>query len=63
MKSVIVLLAGLIAGVVLSGVGTAVLIPLMPEGWRGETAVWVVAGTVTVMTMTVFSLLFLKPQK
>ena len=63
MKSVIVLLAGLIAGVVLSGVGAAILIPLMPEGWRGQAAMWVVAGTVTVMTMTVFSLLFLKPQK
>jgi hypothetical protein len=34
------LLAGALAGVLCAGVGAAVLIPLLPQGWRSEWVVW-----------------------
>ena len=63
MKRVIVLLAGLIAGVLLSGVGTAVVMPLVPDNWRGGALIWIVTIAITILTMTVFGVLLAKPDE
>ena len=60
MKRVIVLLVGLVAGVLLSGIGAAAIVPLVPESWRGGALVWVVTIAVTILTMTVVGVLFAK---
>jgi hypothetical protein len=60
MNHVIVLLAGLVIGVLLSGVGAALVVPLMPESWRGGPTLAALAVAITVGTMIVVGRLFAK---
>jgi hypothetical protein len=63
MKRVIVLTAGLVVGVLLSGLGAAVVVPLVPENWRGEPLVWTLTAAITILTMTVFGVILSRPDK
>jgi hypothetical protein len=43
------LFAGLIAGVILSGLAVAALLPQLPAPWRSERLVWISATTLVAL--------------